>query len=69
MKKERRKGKSRGELRLPKHPAIREERAVNVEEMRLPWKPCEHTKKRNKKKKKLGCSRNRVSKFKPQHST
>lgn len=34
------KGKRREELQLLKNPAKKEERAVNVEEIRLPWKLC-----------------------------
>lgn len=30
------------ELQLLKNPAKKEERAVNVEEIRLPWKLCEY---------------------------
>lgn len=37
------KKKEKGEeLQLLKHPAKKEERAVNVEEIRLPWKPREY---------------------------
>lgn len=32
----------RGELQLLKTPAKREERAVNLVEIRLPWKLCEY---------------------------
>lgn len=52
----------RGELQRLKTPAKKEERAVNVEEIRLPWKLCEY-------KENLLARGTGVSKFMPQHLT
>lgn len=39
MRSQKKKKEKGEELQLLKHPAKKEERAVNLEEIRLPWKP------------------------------